>query len=115
MSIINDLQKKVISFRNERRWKKFHKPKDIAISLCLEANELLELFQWKNNKEIKDLIKNNKKAIAKEMSDVLYWILLMAYDFKIDLVKEFLEKMEENEKKYPVSKSKGKHTKYNNL
>lgn len=115
MSIINDLQKKVISFRNKRRWKKFHKPKDIAISLCLEANELLELFQWKNNKEIKDLIKNNKKAIAKEMSDVLYWILLMAYDFKIDLVKEFLEKMEENEKKYPVSKSKGKHTKYNNL
>jgi NTP pyrophosphatase (non-canonical NTP hydrolase) len=111
MNIIADLQKRIILFRNKRRWKKFHKPKDLAISLCLEANELLELFQWKNNKEIKDLIKNNKKA----MSDVLYWILLMAYDFKIDLVKEFLEKMEENEKKYPVSKSKGKHTKYNNL
>ena len=112
---MKSLSKQVVSFRNKRNWKQFHNPKDLAISLSLEASELLEHFQWKTVSEMENYVKTNKKEIAKELADVLYWVLLIQNDLKIDLVKAFNEKMEENESKYPVSKSKGKHTKYNKL
>lgn len=115
MSDIKSLSKQVISFRNKRNWKQFHNPKDLAISLSLEASELLEHFQWKTMSEMENYVKTNRKEIAKELADVLYWVLLIQNDLKIDLVKAFNEKMEENEYKYPISKSKGKHTKYNKL
>ncbi len=100
-NILKKLQKLVIDFRNKRNWKKFHKPKDLAISLNLEASEFLELFQWKNDKEIKELINKDKEILGKELADVFYWILLISYDFKIDLVEAFLNKMDENRKKIP--------------
>ena len=115
MSDIKDLAKRVVNFRNKRNWKKFHNPKDLAISLSLEASELLEHFQWKSIDEMQEYVKTNKKEIAKELADVLYWVLLIQNDLKIDLIKAFTEKMEENESKYPVSKSKGNATKYNKL
>ncbi len=112
---IKELQDSVIKFRNARDWKKFHNPKDSAISLQLEAAELLEHFQWKNEKEVTNYIKKNKKEIGDELSDVLFWVLLMSHDLKIDLSDAFVNKLEENKKKYPIDKSKGKHTKYNKL
>ncbi len=115
MSDMKDLTKRVVDFRNKRNWKKFHNPKDLAISLSLEASELLEHFQWKTVDEMGEYVKKNKKEIAKELADVLYWVLLIQNDLKIDIVKAFIEKMEENKSKYPVSKSKGKATKYNKL
>ncbi len=110
-----EMTKKVVSFRNKRNWKQFHNPKDLAISLSLEASELLEHFQWKNLEEMNEYVKTNKKEIAKELADVLYWVLLIQNDLKIDLVKSFDIKMQENELKYPINKSKGKNTKYNKL
>lgn len=115
MATVNDLTKKVVSFRNVRDWKQFHNPKDCAISLSLEASEVLEHFQWKNAEEIEKYIKTNKKEIGDELADVLYWVLLMAHDLNIDLEKAFDLKMKENNKKYPVKKSKGKHSKYTEL
>lgn len=115
MSDMKNLAKKVVDFRNKRKWKQFHNPKDLAISLSLEASELLEHFQWKSIEEMQEYVKENRKEIAKELADVLYWVLLIQNDLKIDLMKAFGEKMEENERKYPVMKSKGKHTKYNKL
>jgi NTP pyrophosphatase (non-canonical NTP hydrolase) len=115
MSDMKDLAKRVVNFRNKRNWKKFHNPKDLAISLSLEASELLEHFQWKSIDEMQEYVKTNKKEIAKELADVLYWVLLIQNDLKIDLIKAFTAKMEENESKYPVNKSKGKATKYNKL
>jgi NTP pyrophosphatase (non-canonical NTP hydrolase) len=115
MRKIQDLTKKIIAFRDARDWKQFHNPKDIALSLVLEATELMEQFQWKNEKEIKRYIKTNKKDIAEELADVMYWILLMSHDLKIDLPDSLEKKMKKNEEKYPVEKSKGKHTKYNKL
>lgn len=76
---------------------------------------MLELFQWKNEKEIEDFVKNNKDEIAEELSDVLYWVLLMSNDLGIDIVESFNSKMLKNEEKYPVSKSKGTSKKYNEL
>jgi NTP pyrophosphatase (non-canonical NTP hydrolase) len=115
MADIDDIAKKVIAFRDARNWKQFHNPKDSAISLSLEASEVLEHFQWKNKEEIEKYIKTNKKEIGDELADVLYWVLLMSYDLDIDLEKAFEIKMQENNKKYPIKKSKGKHNKYTEL
>ncbi len=107
-----DVQKKAIAFRDARDWKQFHNPKDVALSLVLEAAELMEHFQWKNPGEMKKYVRSHKGEIADELADVLYWVAIMSKDLEIDLFKAFEEKMKKNEKKYPIKKSKGKHTKY---
>jgi NTP pyrophosphatase (non-canonical NTP hydrolase) len=109
------LTKQIVEFRDKRDWKQFHKPKDLALSLALEAAEVMEHFQWKNDAEIAEHIKKNKAEIGDELADVLYWILLMSHDMGINLEEAFERKMKENDRKYPVEKSKGKHTKYNKL
>src|SRR5215213_1818144 len=111
MSDIRKLKKLVVDFCEEREWAKFHTPKDMSMSLMLEAAEVIEHFQWKNKKEIEKHIAENKDKIAEELSDVLYWILLMSHYWDIDLVKAFKQKMKQNAQKYPVAKSKGRHTK----
>ncbi|MDO8508381.1 MAG: nucleotide pyrophosphohydrolase [Nanoarchaeota archaeon] len=112
---MDELIKKIIAFRDARDWKQFHNPKDLAISLVLEATEVMEHFQWKNKEEIEKYIKTNKIDIGEELADVLYWVLLMGHDLKIDVLKSLEKKILKNEEKYPVKKAKGKHTKYNKL
>ena len=115
MDSLERLTKKIIAFRDVRDWKQFHNPKDVAISLALEAGEVLEHFQWKSPQEIDDYIRTNKKEIGDELADVLNWVLLMAHDLNIDIASALESKMQENEKKYPMEKSKGNHTKYTKL
>ena len=115
MKQIQALTKIINDFREVRDWKQFHNPKDVAISLSLEAGEVLEHFQWKSPEEIKKHIKENKKEIAEELADVFYWILLLSDDLDIDIEKALMLKMKKNGKKYPVKKAKGKHLKYNKL
>ncbi len=115
MKNLNDLTKKIIAFRNERDWKQFHNPKDVSLSLVLEATEVMEHFQWKSKEEIEKYVKTNKEEIGEELADVLFWVLLMSHDLKIDITDALEKKIKKNEKKYPVEKAKGKHTKYNKL
>jgi NTP pyrophosphatase (non-canonical NTP hydrolase) len=115
MDDIKKITKKIIAFRDARDWRQFHNPKDLSISLVLEAGEVMEHFQWKNPKEIEDYVKSDKEHIADELADVLYWVLLMSHDLKIDLLKAVEKKLKKNEEKYPIEKAKGKHTKYNKL
>lgn len=115
MSDIQELIQKIVKFRDQRNWKQFHNPKDLAISLNLEASEVLEHFQWKSKDEISEYVKKNKKEISHELADTLYWILLMSHDMEIDIKKALEQKMKINAQKYPVQKAKGKHTKYSNL
>lgn len=115
MAKIDDLTKKIISFRDARDWKQFHNPKDLSLSLVLEAVEVMEHFQWKNKKEIEKYLITNKIDIGEELADVLYWVLLMSHDLKIDVLDALEDKIKNNEDKYPVEKAKGKHTKYNKL
>jgi len=112
MSEIADLQKKIIKFRDERDWKQFHSPKDLAINLSLEASEVLEHFLWKTKEEQEKHMKKHKEDVADEMSDVFMTILILAHDNDIDLKKAFEKKLKKTEKKYPVSKVKGKNLKY---
>jgi len=115
MADINSLIELIIKYRNARDWKQFHNPKDTSIALSLEASEVLQHFLWKNKKEMDKHVKEHKSEIADELSDVLYWTLLMSHDLNIDMLKAFDKKMKENEKKYPVKKAKGKHLKYTEL
>jgi len=115
MTDIEKLKDAVVKFRDERDWKQFHNPKDCAISLSLEAAEVMEHFQWKNKEEVESYVENNSKEIGDELADVLYWVLLMSNDLEIDIADAFLKKLEKNGAKYPVDKSKGKHTKYTEL
>lgn len=112
---IEDLTKRIIAFRDARDWKQFHNPKDVALSMVLEAGEVMEHFQWKNKEEIEKYVVEAKEEIGEEIADVLYWVLLMGHDLKIDVLEALEKKIKKNEDKYPVEKAKGKHTKYNKL
>lgn len=115
MNPIQRLTKEIIAFRNRRKWKQFHNPKDVSLSLVLESTEVMEHFQWKSPEEIKNYVKKNKEAISEELADVLYWILLLSHDLNIDIEKSLDKKLKINNEKYPVKKSKGVHTKYTEL
>lgn len=115
MNKVNEIVKKIINFRDARDWKQFHNPKDVSLSLVLEAGEVMEHFQWKDKKEIEKYVKINKDDIGEELADVLYWILLMGHDLDIDVFDALDKKIKKNEEKYPVEKAKGKHTKYDKL
>jgi len=115
MEKLDELVRRIINFRDARDWKQFHNPKDVAVSLCLEAAELLEHFQWKNKDEIEEYVKNNKEEIGEELADLLYWVLLMSHDLEINILDALDKKILKNEAKYPVEKAKGRHTKYNKL
>ena len=115
MSDIKELTTKIKKFRDKRDWKKFHNPKDVSLSLLLEAAELLERFQWKSSGEVEKYAKENKDAIGDEIADVAIYLLGLTNDLGLDLKKIIEKKLKKNEKKYPVKKSKGKHTKYTKL
>lgn len=110
-----DLQKMIRKFVDDRDWDQFHNPKDLSISLALEAAEVMEHFQWKNAAEMDDHVKKMKTEVGEELADVFYWVLLLANKLDIDLVEAFTEKMTKNEVKYPVEKAKGSHKKYTEL
>ena len=106
---LSDLAKRIRDFISERDWVQFHEPKDLAISLSLEASEVLEHFQWKSKEEI------DEKELGKELADVLYWVVLMSDNLGIKLGEVFEQKMQENENKYPIEKAKGNKQKYTQL
>ncbi len=109
------IMEKIIKFRKARDWEKFHNPKNLAISISLEANELLEHFQWKDFQESIDYAKKHKKEISKEISDIVVYLLYLSHDLGIDLLDSIDKKISENDSKYPINKSKGKSLKYNQI
>lgn len=103
---------KILKFRDDRDWKQFHNPKDLAISISLEAAELLEVFQW----SAEDVTCSDKiDKIKEELADVANYCVLMADACGLDLDEIVREKIKRNEEKYPIEKSKGSKRKYTNL
>lgn len=115
MSELKLLSDAVVAFRDQRDWKQFHNPKDVSISLLLEASELLELFQWKREDELASLARDKQQRIAEEVADVFYYTLLLAHDLKIDLATALRDKLAINAQKYPVDVAKGSSKKYREL
>ncbi|HAD30985.1 MAG TPA: nucleotide pyrophosphohydrolase [Methylophaga sp.] len=109
-----DLLKQLIEFRRERDWEQFHNPKDIAISLSIEAAELLEWFQWRNKTEIKQMLETDKREdLEDEIADVAVYLSYLCHDLNIDIEQAIQRKMQKNAAKYPVDKVKGRADKYN--
>ena len=103
---------RVLKFRDDRDWRQFHTPKDLAISMSLEAAELLELFQWSGA----DLeCPGNRDKLREELADVLSYCILMADVCGLDLDEIMNEKVTKNEAKYPVEKARGNAAKYTEL
>ena len=110
---IKRLQSKISNFCEERDWDKFHTPKNLAISICLEAAELLENFQWA--KEDLILNKDNVVRISDEIADVLIYSIRLCEILGLDPIDIANKKIEKNGVKYPVKLSKGKSEKYTDL
>lgn len=102
----------ILKFRDDRDWKQFHNPKDLAISISLEAAELLEVFQWSGTDTICD---NKQGKIREELADVLNYCVLMADACGLDIDEIIQEKIRANNEKYPVAKARGKSDKYDKL
>ena len=112
MQISKETVNEVLKFRDDRDWKQFHDPKDLAISISLEASELLEIFQWSRD-DVYCLDKIDQ--IKEELADVVNYCILMADACDLDLDKIITDKIKLNAAKYPVDKAKGTSAKYNEL
>ena len=102
------LVEKIDKFNKDRDWDQFHSEANIAKSICIEAGELLECFQWDNENFDKD-------AVCDEMADVFTYIINLALRLDVDLLEVTDKKLDRNALKYPIEKARGKNTKYDKL
>ena len=107
---LQDIIEKLIQFRDERDWAQFQTAKNLAISISLEAAELLEHFQWTTEDE--DLSQEKINSLSEEVADILIYLLLFANKLDIDPVQAVQDKIEKNAKKYPADQVRGKSAKY---
>jgi len=105
---MEDIIKKLLQFRDERNWKQFHQPKNLAVSIMIEAAELLENYQWEGQIE-------NLENVKEELADIMSYCLLMCENYKFNVEEIITKKIEKNKVKYPVNKAYGKADKYNKL
>ncbi len=104
---MDDLIKRILDFRNQRDWKQFHTPENLAKSIVIESAELLENFQWNGE--------YNETNVHEELADIMNYCILMADSLNVDIIEIMHKKIEQNEKKYPVEKAKGNSKKYTEL
>lgn len=109
MHQLKETIEKLIDFRDQRDWKQFHNSKDLATAISIESAELLELFLWKDNEDI------NIERLKEELADILSFCLLLANKHNLDINQIIADKIDKNNQKYPVSKSKGTAKKYTEL
>lgn len=108
-----ELQQRLKKFAQDRDWEQFHSPKNLAMALSGEAGELIEHFQWLTEKQSYELDADKKQEVALEMADIFIYLFRLAERLDINLVEKVYEKIEINEKRYPVEKVQGSSKKYN--
>ncbi|AWA44571.1 nucleotide pyrophosphohydrolase [Trueperella pyogenes] len=109
---ISALTEVINGFRDEREWRQFHNAKDLALSISLEAAELLEVFQWKTSE---DAVSAHREELLEELSDVVIYCLQLASDLEANLGEAIVAKLAKNGEKYPVDKAKGTSKKYTEI
>ena len=109
---MENLLKKIRQFNKERDWEQYHSPKNLAMALSVEVAEVVEHFQWLNQAQSRSLEPAKKEAIKDEIGDILIYLVNLADKLDIDPIQAALDKIEKNQKKYPVKLSKGKALKY---
>ena len=112
--MVNDsVMKALLDFRRKRNWEQFHKPKELASALTIEASELQEVFQWKTEEEVVRLLSSpSREKVLDEIADITIILSYLCHDLGIDLNAAVLSKLNKNEAKYPVEKSYGNAKKY---
>lgn len=108
------IRDEILDFTEKRDWRQFHNPKDLATAISIEAAELEEVFLWKSQEESYKIWKEDPK-VKEEFADIFNYMVLFAEECGIDIEKEVLAKIEKNNQKYSVEKSKGKSDKYTKL
>ena len=108
MEKLDILKQRIDKFNKDRDWDQFHTPVNLAKSISIEAAELLECFQWSNDKF-------DKAAVLEELADVMNYCIQMSQVLDVDVVDIINKKMDKTEMKYPVDKAKGVSTKYDKL
>jgi NTP pyrophosphatase (non-canonical NTP hydrolase) len=96
----------VSKFVNERKWDKYHSPKNLSMALSVEASELVEIFQWKNDQNISDTDKNK---VEDEIADIFFYLIRLSQKMNIDIEKSFYKKLEKNKIKYPLGMDNTKY------
>ncbi|MBI2173279.1 MAG: nucleotide pyrophosphohydrolase [Candidatus Aenigmarchaeota archaeon] len=114
---ISELKEKIKKFCEDRDWDQYHGAKEISIGIITEASEILEHFRFKSESEIEEMFKSNDKRdqISEEMADTMYFLLRLAQRYEIDLSEALDRKMQKNEGRYPIERSKGSNKKYTEL
>ncbi|MBN2427635.1 MAG: nucleotide pyrophosphohydrolase [Deltaproteobacteria bacterium] len=107
-----ELKTRTAEFVHERDWEQFHTPKNLSMSLAIEAAELMEHFQWVSVEESASLTSEELQKVGEELADIVLYALSMANSLGLDLSKTVLDKMAKNARKYPSEKVRGKSHKY---
>ncbi len=112
---LDQIRQRLASFAEARNWDQFNTPKNLSMALAAEAAELLEIFQWLTDKQSCEIVNNEKEMaeIREEIADVMIYLVRLADKLGVDIEKAVLDKIEVNEKKYPVELAKDNATKYN--
>ena len=105
---LKKINQKIKSFVKARDWDQFHSPKNLSMALSVEASELVEIFQWLKESDLKQV---DKEKVADEIADIFFYLLRISQKNNIDIEKSFYKKMIKNVKKYPIKLSRGKFTK----
>jgi dCTP diphosphatase len=113
MSELEDITQKIREFRDARDWDQFHNPKDMAIAISIEANELLEHFLWKSAEEVDKRVESHREGIEDEIADIAIYLTELADKLGIDLLGAMERKLAKNEEKYPADRVRGSSKKYN--
>ena len=109
----NSVMTALLEFRRKRNWEQFHKPKELAGALTIEASELQELFQWKTDEEVARLLSSSsREKVLDEIADIAIVLSYLCHDLGLDLNAAVLSKLKKNEAKYPVEKYYGNAKKY---
>lgn len=114
MPTYEEVHRDLRAFVDERAWDAFHAPKDLALSVAVEAGELLEIFQWRDLTAA-DLTAEDRRRIGEELADVAMYAMLLADKAGLDLLDAVARKLEDNARKYPVEKARGRADKYDRL
>jgi len=105
---------RLLAFRQEREWRQFHRPKELAAAIAIEAAELQELFLWRDPETTEQLLCSDPARLVRvreEVADITSYLLLLAHDLAIDLAAVVADKLDKNEQRYPVARHKGVATK----
>jgi len=114
MNQLQHLSNEIARFVEERKWETYHQPKDLALSIVVECGELLELFQWRRDSEIEQLLQKRQylENVSDEVADIFIYLITLANRLEIDLVEAALSKLRKNADKYPVETYRGTAHRY---